>query len=139
MSVSSDVKVSTETTTGKVDKTKETEKTSSEGEEKVKVYPTPGSDVKVYTDGSVIFKADSIVSITRRHTQQARQILKDVSETFKQTSDSLAKRDSSDKKQSEVKDIDRRPSATGIFSNWIGWAIGLLIVICGVIWLLRRK
>jgi len=134
VSVSSDVKVSTETTTGKIDKTKETEKTSSEGEEKVKVYPTPGTDVKVSSDGSVTFKADSIVSITRRHTQQARQILKDVSETFKQTSDSLAKRDSSDKKQSEAKDIDRRPSATGIFSNWIAGGLVVIGILAFLLW-----
>jgi len=139
VSVSSDVKVSTETTTGKVDKTKETEKTSSEDEEKVKVYPTPGTDVKVAPDGSVTFKADSIVSFTKRKTDQAREILKDIRKNLHQNINTSVKKDSSNKKLEETKDTDRRPSATGFFSNWLGWAIGLLIVICGVIWFLRRK
>ncbi|MDM1294304.1 hypothetical protein HX021_08330 [Sphingobacterium sp. N143] len=139
VSVSSDVKVSTETTTGKVDKSKETSNTTSETDDKLKIFPTPGTDVKVGPDGSVTFKADSIVSYTRRKTNQARNILKDVAESFKQTKDSLAGRDSTDRRQRETKDIDQQPSATGIFSNWIGWAMGLLIVVCGIIWFLRRK
>jgi len=139
VAVSSDVKVSTETTSGKVDKTKETEKTSSEGEEKVKVYPTPGTEVKIEPDGSVTFKADSIVSFTKRKTDQAREILKDIRENLHQNINSSAKKDSTTEKKLETKDIDKKPSATGIFSNWIGWAIGLLIVICGVVWFLRRK
>lgn len=139
VSVSSDVKVSTETTTGKVDKTTERLVTSSESDDKVKVYPSPGTEVKLSPDGTVTFKADSIVSYTKRRTNQARDILKDVAETFKKTSDSLAKRDSSDIKKSETKDVDRRPSATGIFSNWIGWAVGFLIIAGGLIWFLRRK
>jgi hypothetical protein len=139
VSVSSDVNVSTETTTGKVDKSNETSQSASEGEGKVKVYPTPGTDVKVAPDGSVTFKADSIVSYTKHKTNQARQILNDIKEDLSQKIGVSVKKDSSDKKQVDTKDIDRRPSATGIFSNWIGWAIGSLIVICGVIWFLRRK
>lgn len=139
VSVSTDVKVSTETSAGKVDKTKETTNTTSEGEDKVKVYPTPGTEVKVGPDGSVTFKADSIVSYTKHRTNQAREILKDVAESFKQAKDSLAGRDSTDRRERETKDVDKRPSATGIFSNWIGWALGMLIVVCGVIWFLKRK
>lgn len=139
VSVSSDVKVSAEVTTGKVDKSKEISNTSSESEDKVKVYPTPGTDVKVAPDGSVTFKADSIVSYTKHKTNQARKILNDIKEDLTQRVAVTAKKDSTDKKQVETKDVDRRPSATGIFSNWLGWAIGLLIVICGLIWWIRKK
>ncbi|WP_411973385.1 hypothetical protein ACLCDV_08085 [Sphingobacterium sp. Lzh-3] len=139
VSVSSDVKVSTETTSGKVDKSKETLNTSSSSDDKVKVYPTPGTDVKIDPDGSVTFKADSIVSFTKRKTDQAREILKDIKENLHQNFGASAKKDSTNKKQWETKDVDRRPSATGILSNWIGWAVGLLILICGLIWFLRSK
>ncbi|MCW8314226.1 hypothetical protein K7A41_23575, partial [Sphingobacterium sp. InxBP1] len=84
VSVSSDVKVSTETSAGKVDKTKETTNTTSEGEDKVKVYPTPGTDLKIDPDGSMTFRADSIVSFTKRKTDQAREILKDIRENLHQ-------------------------------------------------------
>lgn len=139
VSVSSDVKVSTENTEGKVDKTKETFNTTTESDDKVKVYPTPGTDVKVAPDGSVTFKADSIVSFTKRKTDQAREILRDISENLHQNVNLSAKKDSSYKKQIETKDVDRQPSATGIFSNWIGLSVGLLILTFGTIWFLRRK
>lgn len=139
VSVSSEVKVFTETSTGKVDKSKETVNTSSESEDKVKVYPTPGTDVKVAPDGSVTFKADSIVSYTKNKTNQARQILNDIKEDLSQKIGVTSKKDSTDEKKIETKYVDRRPSATGIFSNWIGWAVGFLIVICGVIWFLKRE
>jgi len=139
VAVSSDVKVSTETTSGKVDKSKETLNTSSSSDDKVTVYPTPGTDVKIDPDGSVRFKADSIVSFTKRKTDQARQILNDIKEDLSQNIAVSAKKDSADKKQIETKDIEKRPTSTGIFSNWIGWAIGLLILICGIIWWVRRK
>ncbi|WP_153846295.1 hypothetical protein [Sphingobacterium paramultivorum] len=139
VAVSSDVKVSTETTEGKVDKTKETFNATTESDDKVMVYPTPGTDVKVAPDGSVTFKADSIVSFTKRKTDQAREILKDIKEDLHQNINASAKKDSTDEKKTEIKNIERRPSATGILSNWIGWGFGLLIVICGLIWVLRRK
>ncbi|VXC99356.1 hypothetical protein [Sphingobacterium multivorum] len=139
VSVSTDVKVSTETTEGKVDKSKETSNTTSETDDKVKVYPTPGTEVKVDPDGSVTFKADSIVAYTKHKTNQARQILNDIKEDLHQNIAVSAKKDSADKKQIETKDIDRKPSVTGIFSNWIGLAVGFLILICGIIWFLRRK
>ncbi|QQT60998.1 hypothetical protein I6I97_17510 [Sphingobacterium multivorum] len=139
VAVSSDVKVSTETTEGKVDKTKETLNLTTESDDKVMVYPTPGSDVKVASDGSVTFKADSIVSFTKRKTDQAREILRDISENLHQNVNLLAKKDSTDEKKLEIKNIDQAPSSLGIFSNWIGFAVGLFILICGVIWFLRRK
>lgn len=139
VSVSKDVKVSSEMTTGKVDKSKETVNTSSESDNKLKIFPTPGTDVKVDTDGSITFKADSIVAYTKNKTNQARQILKDIKEDLSQKIGIAAKKDSSDKKESETKDIVRQPSATGIFSNWLGLAVGLLIVVYGLIWFLRRK
>lgn len=139
VSVSSDVKVSTETTEGKVDKTKEMYNATTESNDKVKVYPTPGTDVKVDPDGSITFKADSIVSFTKRKTDQAREILKDIRENLHQNISLSSKKDSTDERKTETKDVERRPSSTGIFSNWIGWAVGFLIVICGVIWFLRRK
>lgn len=139
VSVSSDVKVSTETTEGKVDKTKETFNAATESDDKVLVYPTPGTDVKFAPDGSVTFKADSIVSFTKRKTDQAREILRDIRENLHQNVNTSAKKDSSDKKQSEIKDIDKKPSATGIFSNLIGLAVGILLLAFGAIWVLRRK
>jgi len=139
VSVSSDVKVSSKVSTGKVDKSKEISNMSSESEDKVKVYPTPGTEVKVAPDGSVTFKADSIVSYTKHKTNQARQILNDIKEDLSQKIGVVSKKDSSDKKQVETKDVDRRSSATGIFSNWIGLAVGVLIIAAGLIWFLRRK
>lgn len=139
VSVSSDVKVSSETTSGKVDKTKETVNTSSNSDDKVKVYPTPGTDVKIDPDGSVTFKADSIISFTKRKTDQAREILKDIKEDLHQNLSVSAKKDSTNEKKTETKDVDKQPSVTGIFWNWIGWAVGFLILIFGVIWFLRSK
>jgi hypothetical protein len=139
VSVSSDVKVSSEVTTGKVDNSKEREKSVSDSDEKVKVYPTPGTDVKVLPDGSVTFKADSIISFTKRKTDQAREILKDIRENLHQNVNASAKKDSTDERKTETKDVERRPSSTGIFSNWIAIGIGLLILICGIVWFLRRK
>lgn len=126
VSVSNDVKVSSEMTTEKVDKSKESTNTSSESDNKLKIFPTPGTDVKVDPDGSVTFKADSIVAYTKNKTNQARQILNDIKEDLRQKVGVTAKKDSSDRKQSETKDIVRQPSATGIFSNWI--ALGALII-----------
>ncbi|WP_286883438.1 MULTISPECIES: hypothetical protein [Sphingobacterium] len=138
VSVSSDVKVSTETTEGKVDKTKETFNATTESDDKVMVYPTPGSDVKVAPDGSVTFKADSIVSFTKRKTDQAREILKDIRENLHQNVNISAEKDSTDEKKLETKDIDKKPNATGIFSNWTGLAISLIILLFGVIWLIKK-
>jgi hypothetical protein len=134
VSVSSDVQVSTETNAGKVDKTKETEKTSSEGEEKVKVYPTPGTEVKVDKDGSMTFKADSIVSYTKHKTNQARQILNDIKEDLSQKIGISAKKDSTDEKKVETKDVDRRPSASGIFSNWIAGGLVVVGILAFLLW-----
>jgi len=134
VSVSSDVKVSTETTTGKVDKSKESSQTTSESDNKLKVYPTPGTEVKVDKDGSMTFKADSIVSYTKNKTNQARQILNDIKEDLSQKIGVTAKKDSTNEKKSEIKDVDRRPSATGIFSNWIAGGLVLVGVIAFVLW-----
>ncbi len=139
IAVSSDVKVSNETTEGKVDKTKETFNESTESKDKVMVYPTPGTDVRVDPDGSVTFKADSIVSFTKRKTDQVREILKDIRENLHQNVNLSAKKDSSEEKKLETKDIDKKPMATGILSNWIGLAVGLLLLALGAIWVLRRK
>ncbi|WP_312189733.1 hypothetical protein [Sphingobacterium sp.] len=139
VAVSSDVKLSTETTSGTVDKTKETLNSTFESEDKVKVYPTPGTDVKVDPDGSVTFKADSIVSFTKRKTDQAREILRDIRENLHQDVNLSAKKDSTSEKILETKDVDKKPSATGIFSNWLGFAIAFLIVAMFVIWLVSRK
>lgn len=138
VSVSSDVKVSTETTEGKVDKTKETLNATSESNDKVKVYPTPGSEVKIDPDGSVTFKADSIVSFTKRKTDQVRQILNDIKEDLHQNISVSVKKDSTDEKKTETKDVDKQPSVTGIFWNWIAWGVGILIISIGLIWYLRR-
>ena len=139
VSVSSDLKVSTETSSGKVDKTKETVKSTLESDDRVKVYPTPGTDVKVAPDGSFTFKADSIVSFTKRKTDQAREILKDIRENLHQNANASAKKNSTYERKTETKDVERRPSSTGIFSNWIGLGIGLLMLICGFLWFLRRR
>ena len=134
VSVSSDVKVSTETTSGKVDNTRETVKSTLESDDRVMVYPTPGSVVKVAPDGSVTFKADSIVSFTKRKTDQAREILRDIRENLHQNISVAAKKDSSDKKQTETKDIEKRPSSTGIFSNWIAGGLVLIGILAFLLW-----
>lgn len=139
VSVSSDVKVSTETTEGKVDKTKETLNATTESNDKVKVYPTPGSEVKIDPDGSVTFKADSIVSFTKRKTDQVRQILNDIKDDLHQNISVSVKKDSTDEKKTETKDVDKQPSVTGVFSNWIGLGVGILIISIGLIWYLRRR
>ncbi len=139
VSVSSEVKVTSEVATGKVDKSKEKVNTSSNIDDRVKVYPTPGTEIKVAPDGSVTFKADSIVSFTKRKTDQAREILRDIKENLHQNNSISAKQDSTNEKKTETKDVDRKPSASGIFSNWLGLAVGLLILICGLIWFLERK
>jgi uncharacterized protein YceK len=139
VSVSSDVKMSTETTEGKMDKTKETFNATTEIDDKVMVYPTPGTDVKVAPDGSVTFKADSIVSFTKRRTDQAREILKDIRYNLHQNVKTSSKKDSTNEKRIDVKDVDMRPSVTGIFSNYL--AIGLIIIgfLVFLVWHFRFK
>ncbi|MCW8309657.1 hypothetical protein K7A41_00260, partial [Sphingobacterium sp. InxBP1] len=99
----------------------------------------PGTDLKIDPDGSMTFRADSIVSFTKRKTDQAREILKDIRENLHQNVNASAKKDSTDENKIETKDIERRPSATGILSNWIGLAIGLLIVAFGIYFGFRKK
>ncbi len=139
VSVSSDVKVFTETKEGKVDKTKETFNATTESDDKVMVYPTQGTDVKVAPDGSVTFKADSIVSFTKRKTDQAREILRDIREKMQQNVNISAKKDSSDKKKIETKDVDKKPSGLGIFSNWMGFGVMVLITISFIVWYFGYK
>lgn len=134
VSVSSNVKVSSEVAASRLDKSTEKIITATDSDDKVKVYPSPGTDIVVSPDGTYTFKADSIVSFTRRKTNQARDILKDVSETFRKTSDSLAKRDSSDKKKLETKNVERKPSSSGIFSNWIAGGVVLIGIIAFLLW-----
>lgn len=85
--------------------------------------------------------AEKTTTITNEHITDNRDHTTDKEQKEKDSAhNNLAV--TSDQKRDEklsTKVSESKPSATGIFSNWIGWTVCLLILICGVIWVLRRK
>ncbi|UXD67736.1 hypothetical protein MUK51_10885 [Sphingobacterium faecium] len=139
VSTSSDVKVTTDVKVDRVEKSTDKTITSSERDDQVKVYPKPGTEVKIAADGSMTLEADSIISNTKKKTDQARDLTNQVTTNLQKKSDSIAAKDSVSKQENYKKDIIKEPSVKGVFSNWIGWALGVLIIAIGLIWYLKKK
>lgn len=139
VSTSSDVKVSTDIQVDNVEKSTDKTVSSTQTDDQVKIYPKPGTEVTIGADGSMKLQADSIVAKTRKKTDEARDLVNEVTNNLRKKTDSLAKKDSTSKEKVYNKDVVKDPSAKGIFSNWIGWGLGVLIVAIGVIWYIRRK
>lgn len=139
VSTSSDVKVSADIQIDNVEKSTDKTVTSTQSDDQVKIYPKPGTEVTIGSDGSMKLQADSIVAKTRKKTDEARDLVNQVTNNLRKKTDSLAKKDSVSKEEKYNKDVIKEPSAEGIFSNWIGWGIAVLIIGIGLIWYLRRK
>lgn len=139
VSTSSDVKVSTDIQVDNVEKSTDKTVSSTQTDDQVKIYPKPGTEVTIAADGSMKLQVDSIVAKTRKKTDEARDLVNEVTNNLRKKTDSLAKKDSVSNEKNYNKDIVKEPSAKGIFSNWIGWAFGVLIVAVGLIWYLRKK
>jgi len=139
VSTSSDIQVSTDVKVDKVEKSTDQTVTSTQSDDQVKIFPKPGTEVKISADGSMTLEADSIISNTKRKTNEARDLTNQVTTNLQKKVDSIAAKDSVSKQENYKKDITKEPSVKGIFSNWIGWALGVLIIAIGLIWYLKRK
>jgi len=132
--VSKNVVLSTDTKQETVDKSTSNETKKEESDGQVKVYPKPGTAVVVGADGSVSGEVDSVISNVRKKSDEARNIAKDVQETLQQKADSVASSDSTGRKESYKLDQKKEPSMKGILSNYLGWAILLVILIGFLLW-----
>ncbi|MBB2951954.1 hypothetical protein [Sphingobacterium sp. JUb56] len=134
VSTSSDVKVTTDVKVNKVEKATDKTITSSESDDQVKVYPKPGTEVKIAADGSMTLEADSIISNTKKKTNQARDLTNQVTTNLQKKVDSIAAKDSTANEKSYKKAVTKKPSAKGIFSNWIGGGVVLIGLIAFLLW-----
>lgn len=139
VSTSSEIQVSTDVKVDKVEKSTDQTVTSTQSNDQVKIFPKPGTEVNIWPDGSMTLEADSIISNTKKKTNQARDLTNQVTTSLQKKVDSLAAMDSTSKQENYKKEVVKEPSTKGILSNWIGWAFGVLIVAVGLIWYLRKK
>ncbi len=132
--VTKDVQVKTASESEKIDKTKTEESRREESEGNTKIYPKPGTQTTVAPDGSVTGEIDSVVNNVKKKTDAARNIAADLKETLRKKSDSTASSDSTGHKETYNLDKVSKPDGVGILSNYIGWAIFLLIIIIVGAW-----
>lgn len=139
VSTSSDIQVSTDVKVDKVEKSTDKTVTSSQSDDQVKVYPKPGTEVNIWPDGSMTLEADSIISNTKKKTNEARDLTNQVTTNLQKKVDSIAAKDSTSKQDNYRKDIVKDPSPKGILSNWIGGGIVLIGFVAFLLWYFRIK
>ena len=129
VSTSSDIQVSTDVKVDKVEKSTDKTVTSSQSDDQVKVYPKPGTEVNIWPDGSMTLEADSIISNTKRKTNEARDLTNQVTTNLQKKVDSIASKDSTFKQENYKKEVVKEPSPKAILSNWIGAGIVLIVFV----------
>lgn len=141
VSTSSDVQVSTDVKVDKVEKSTDKTITSSHSDEQLKIFPKPGTDVKIGPDGSMTLEVDSIVSSIKKKTNEARNLTNEVTNNFRKKSDSIAEKDSITRQENYKKDVVKDPSPKGILSNWLGGGIVLICLVAFILWYfgIKRK
>lgn len=139
--VSKDVQVKTDIEAENIDKSKTEETRKEESEGSTKIYPKPGTHTTVSPDGSVTGEIDSVVNNVKKKTDAARNIAADLKETLRKKSDSIALSDSTGHKETYNLDKVSKPDGVGILSNYIGWAILIVILLAFPLWYfgVRRK
>lgn len=138
---SSDIQVSTDVKVNKVEKSTDKTVTSTQSDDQVKIFPKPGTEVKIGPDGSMTLQADSIISNTKKKTDQARDLTNQVTTNLQKKVDSIAAKDSTSKQEGYKKDIIKDPSPKGIFSTWVGGGVLLIGFIAFLLWYfgIKRK
>ncbi len=127
--VSKEIKATTETEESKVDRSKIEMKSSLQTDEKTKVYPTKGTEIKLNPDGSMTFQADSIIQDAKRNSNEAKDIVKDIISNLNKKKDSASNEEGTmeQKQGSVVKNSE--PDKWAIFVSKIGWAIFAVMVL----------
>ncbi|CDT03478.1 hypothetical protein BN1088_1433005 [Sphingobacterium sp. PM2-P1-29] len=134
VSTSSDIQVSTDVKVDKVEKSTDKTVTSTEIDDQVKVYPKPGTEVKIAADGSMTLQVDSIVANTKKKTNEARNLTNQVTTNLQKKVDSIAAKDSTSKHENYKKYVVKEPSTKGIISNYIGGGIILVGLLAFLLW-----
>ncbi|MDH5825780.1 hypothetical protein [Sphingobacterium faecium] len=134
VNTSSDVKVATDVKVDKVEKSSDKTISSSQSDDQIKIFPRPGTEVKIAPDGSMTLEADSIIANTKKQTNEARNLTNEVTTNLKKKSDSIAAKDSTSKQEDYNKGVVKEPDASGIFSNWIGVGIVMVGLLAFILW-----
>lgn len=132
--IDKDIQVSTEATVKETGRVEENTRAVTSSDGKTKVYPTLGAEVKIGPDGTITTKADSIKQDTRRQTEEARNIVGEVSKELQHKKDSVEKSAEQKESQKENKKSESKPSTWGIWSNWLGAGLAITIVITFLQW-----
>lgn len=129
-----DINVKKDTKQETVDQSKTDIRRSTQSDEKLKIYPKMGTQVKVSPDGSVTMEVDSIVANVRRNADEAKSIANDVKQTWEQKADSAAREEENRQEKKESIQKESEPDTWALFVNKIGWAVGLVVVIGFLLW-----
>lgn len=134
VNTSSDVKVLTDIQIDNVEKSTDKTITSSQSDDQVKIYPKPGTEVTIGADGSMTLQADSIISNTKKKTDQARDLTNQVTTNLQKKVDSIEAKDSMSKQENYNKDVIKEPNVKGILFNWIAGGLVLIGFIAFLFW-----
>lgn len=102
-----------------------------------------GNDVKAVLDtlkGTLSLSLNITPEITEATTKETISDYRDIAKDREEKQESQQKKqiavavDSVRRESDSVNDSDSKPSVLGILSNYIGWAIGIVIVVVAVAW-----
>lgn len=132
--VSKEIEVKTETNQEQVDRSKTDVKSSIQTDEKTKVYPTLGTEVKINPNGSMVFQADSIIQDIKRNSYEAKNIVNDIISSLNHKKDSAKNEGRKEEQKNDQIEETKVPDKGAIFVNKIGWAVAFLVILIGVCW-----
>ncbi|OYD41147.1 hypothetical protein [Sphingobacterium cellulitidis] len=132
--VSKETKSTLETEKNKVNRSKIEVKSNLQTNEKTKVYPTKGTEIKLNPDGSMTFQADSIIQDAKRNTHEAKNIVKDIISNLNKKKDSMENEGRKEVQKENHIIKESVPDKWAVFVNNLGWFIGAAILIIILAW-----
>lgn len=132
--VSKEIKSTLETEKNKVDRSNIEVKSNLQTDEKTKVYPTKGTEIKLNPDGSMTFQADSIIQNAKRNSNEAKNIVKDIISSLNKKKDSMENEGRKEIQKDDHVIKESKPDKWAVFVNNIGWFVGAAILLIILAW-----
>lgn len=132
--ISKEIKASNETEKNQLDRSKIEVKSYLQTDERTKVYPTKGTEIKLNHDGTMTFQADSIIQDAKRNSNEARLIANNIISSLNQKKESMEKEGRKEVQKENHIVKESVPDKWAIFINNIGWFIGVAILIIIMAW-----
>ncbi|WP_380870310.1 hypothetical protein [Sphingobacterium corticis] len=134
-----DVQVKTDVTVKETGRVEENARIVTSSDGNTTIYPKFGSQTTIAPDGTITTEADSVVQKTKRHTDDARNIIGEVTKELQQKKDSVEQEGKKQEVEQQKKESESKPSFWAVWGNWIGFGCAAVLILLGLIWRFRIK